>query len=103
MPNAVTRLVIDTERRDVFDVLRNGWLYSYWLRGARRIRSVDDDWPTVGSCIHHALGGFGLTVIRDSTTVRAVEDDTLLELGARARLLGEFLVRLRPRSTAARW
>lgn len=95
MSYAVTRLVVDTERRDVFDVLRDGWLYSYWLRGARRIRSVDENWPDVGSKLWHALGGFGLTMIRDSTTVRAVDDDSMIELGARARPLGAFCVRIR--------
>ncbi len=43
---------------DVFSVLADGWLYSGWVVGASRIRAVDEQWPAVGSKIHHSVGSW---------------------------------------------
>ncbi|WP_254186274.1 SRPBCC family protein [Paenarthrobacter aromaticivorans] len=41
---------------DVWNVIADGWLYSGWVVGASRIRAVDDQWPQVGSKLHHSVG-----------------------------------------------
>src|SRR3954470_21831528 len=40
----------------VFAVLDDACAYPRWVVGARRVRSVDPDWPSVGSRFHHAVG-----------------------------------------------
>lgn len=40
----------------VFDVLEDAAAYPRWVVGAHRIRSVDPDWPRVGSRFHHSIG-----------------------------------------------
>lgn len=55
--------------QDVFRVLGNGWLYPLWVVGASRMRDVSDDWPAVGSSLHHSFGSWPL-LVDDTTTVR---------------------------------
>lgn len=52
----------------VFEVLADGWLFPAWVVGASRMRAVDDDWPAVGSELHHSFGVWP-ALIDDSTTV----------------------------------
>jgi uncharacterized protein YndB with AHSA1/START domain len=40
----------------VFAVLDDACAYPRWVVGARRVRRVDPDWPSVGSRFHHAIG-----------------------------------------------
>lgn len=48
--------VINASTDDVWSVLSDGWLYPLWVVGASRMRDVDEDWPAVGSRIHHSVG-----------------------------------------------
>jgi uncharacterized protein YndB with AHSA1/START domain len=86
--------VIKTTPQRVWDVLCDGWLYPLWVVGASRMRDVDEDWPAVGSKLHHSVGVWpGL--IDDDTEVTDVEPMRMLELRAKGwPLLGEAVVRL---------
>ena len=76
---------------DVWKVIQEGWLYSGWVVGASRIRSVDDQWPAQGSRLHHSVGSWPF-LIDDSSRVTAVEPERKLELLARGWPLGEAKV-----------
>ncbi|GLY15997.1 polyketide cyclase [Kineosporia sp. NBRC 101677] len=86
----VQRLV-KASPQDVFSVLSDGWLYSGWVVGASRIRSVDANWPAVGSRIHHSFGVWP-AVIDDSTSVLDCVPDHRLVLKARGWPMGEATV-----------
>ncbi|MCS5715166.1 SRPBCC domain-containing protein [Herbiconiux sp. CPCC 205716] len=59
---------INASPEQVFDVLADGWLFPVWVVGASRMREVADDWPRVGSKLHHSFGVWP-AVIDDETTV----------------------------------
>ena len=74
-----------------FAVLCDPRTYPRWLAGASDMRSVDDDWPRVGSRFHHRVG-IGPFTISDSSKVLAIEPDRLLRLAVRARPLVSAVV-----------
>lgn len=76
-----TRLHIEASRDEVFDVLCDGEHYASWVVGARRIRAVDDGFPSPGTRLHHSVGVAPL-VVRDETLVLAADRPALLELEA---------------------
>ena len=76
----------------LFAVLVDPTTYPEWLIGAKKIRSVDANWPAVGSKFHHTVG-FGPLALRDSTSVRDMDDGRMLELEVRARPVLEAVVR----------
>ena len=53
---------------DVFAVLADGWVFPTWVVGASRMRDVEEQWPTVGSRLHHSFGVWP-ALIDDKTTV----------------------------------
>jgi uncharacterized protein YndB with AHSA1/START domain len=86
--------VIKTTPQRVWDVLSDGWLYPLWVVGASRMRDVDEDWPSVGSKLHHSVGAWP-ALIDDDTEVTDVEPLQRLALRAKAwPFLGEAAVRL---------
>ena len=68
---SVERVMKTTPQR-VWDVLADGWLYPLWVVGASRMREVDDDWPAVGSKLHHSVGVVAGRCIDDDTEVTDV-------------------------------
>lgn len=66
MSTVVRRLHCPPEA--VFRVIAEGWLFPSWIVGASRMRQVGDDWPAVGSQLHHSFGIWPL-LIDDRTTV----------------------------------
>jgi hypothetical protein len=84
-------LVFNTPASEVWKVIANGWLYSGWVVGASRIRSVDGHWPEAGARLHHSVGAWPL-LINDSTQVAAVVPGKSLELVARGWPMGEAKV-----------
>ena len=82
----------------VWDVLADGWIYPVFVVGASRMRDVDEDWPAVGSKLHHSVGTWPL-LIDDNTEVLECEPPTRLRLRARGWPAGEaeVLFRLEPR------
>jgi hypothetical protein len=66
----------------VWEVLADGWTYAAWLVGASHIRSVDPDWPVVGSKIRHSVGSWPF-VLNEVTSAVAVDPGRMLELEAR--------------------
>jgi uncharacterized protein YndB with AHSA1/START domain len=95
----VSRTVATTPDR-VFAVLADGWSYAAWVVGNSHIRDVDPDWPAVGARIHHSAGLWPLQ-FRDSTEVRAVVPDRMIELHAHLWPLGAAVIRIELRPTPA--
>ena len=83
--------VFNSPASSVWKVIADGWLYSGWVVGASRIRSVDAHWPEVGSLLHHSVGAWPL-LINDSTKVTAADPGRQLELIARGWPIGEAKV-----------
>ena len=72
----------------VWATLADGWLYSSWVVGTSKIRSVDAAFPAVGSKIHHAFGLWPF-LVQDETEVMACQPEQHLLLQARGGPLGE--------------
>jgi uncharacterized protein YndB with AHSA1/START domain len=83
---------------EVFAVLVDPATYPEWLVGARRIRSVDDDWPAPGSSFRHTIG-WGPARIPGSTSVRRCVAPLELVLSAGMGPLGEASVRFELEAT----
>jgi uncharacterized protein YndB with AHSA1/START domain len=77
----------------VFDVLTDGWTYATWVVGAARIRKVDEDFPAVGSQIHHSVGSWPI-LISDRTEIEKCEPPRLLQLKVAAWPAGAGRVRI---------
>ena len=101
---ATTQQTFSVSAPDLFDAIVDPETYPHWLVGARRIRSVSDDWPHPDSSFRHTVG-FGPLVIADDTTVRAIEAPRVLELLVRARPVLEAAVRFEVEvlPTGSRW
>ena len=78
----------------VWSVLADGWLYPLWVVGASRMREVDDEWPAVGSKLHHSLGTWPI-LVNDITEVTDATPGALLSLTAHARPTGTAAVTIR--------
>jgi uncharacterized protein YndB with AHSA1/START domain len=79
---SVNELTFNAPPQAVWDVLSDGWLYPLWVVGATRMRDVDENWPEVGSKIHHSAGVWPV-VVNDYTEV--LESAPLRQLVLRAR------------------
>lgn len=80
-------LSTDAPPAAVWAVLADGWRYADWVVGAKAIRDVDGDFPTVGARLHHRFG-IGRFTVDDSTVVEEVEEPRRIVLRARARPAG---------------
>jgi len=69
---------------DVFEIVSDPDTYPAWLVGAKRIRSVDPDFPGPGSSFEHEVGA-GPVSAHDESDVEHVEADRRLDLIVRAR------------------
>jgi uncharacterized protein YndB with AHSA1/START domain len=85
---------VNTTPDQVWNVLADGWLYPLWVVGATRIRDVEQDWPAVGSKIHHSVGVWP-AVLDDDTEVLGCEPGRSMRLRARGWPLGEAEVQIR--------
>ena len=86
-------------RRQVWDVIADGWTYSQWVVGNSRMRAVDPSWPAVGSKIHHTIGIWPV-VINDETEVESCTPEEELVLLAKTRPFGQARITLRLHDTA---
>lgn len=77
----------------VFAVFANGWLFPGWVVGSSRMRSVDRDWPHIGSKLHHSFGIWPV-VIDDETTVLEWRPSHRFIIQAAGWPMGEARVRL---------
>lgn len=71
------------EPKQVFDALRDGKSYGYWVVGTRKIRDVDPGWPAPGTAIHYTIG-YGPLRHDDRTEAVHYDPDRRLELEAKA-------------------
>ncbi|MDQ1633884.1 MAG: hypothetical protein QOJ32_693 [Frankiaceae bacterium] len=76
-----------------FAVLADGWLYGLWVVGASHIRDVEDEWPAVGTSIHHAFGAWPV-MVRDRTEVLESDPPNRLVLQARAWPAGQARIEI---------
>jgi hypothetical protein len=86
-------------RKQVWDVVADGWTYSQWVVGNSRMRAVEPSWPAVGSKIHHTIGIWPL-IINDETVVESCTPLEELVLLARTRPFGQARITLRLHDTA---
>ncbi|MBW0103964.1 SRPBCC domain-containing protein [Pseudonocardia sp. KRD291] len=90
---AVVSRLIEAAPAEVFDVLADGWLYPLWVVGATHMREVEEDWPAVGSRLHHSVGTWPV-MLDDHTEVLDVEWGRRIVLRARAWPSGEARVEI---------
>ena len=89
---STVEIEIPSPPEQVYAVLADGWTYAGWVVGATHIRDVDENWPAVGSRIHHSVGVWPLQ-LEDETRVRSVLPGTSLDLDAKAWPFGVAHVR----------
>jgi hypothetical protein len=77
----------------VFAVLADGWSYGHWVVGSTHMRDVDQDWPRIGSRIHHSVGAWPL-MAQQATRVVAVDPPNSIELEAELWPVGVAWIRL---------
>jgi hypothetical protein len=81
-------------RRQVWNVMADGWTYSQWVVGNSRMRAVDPAWPSPGSTISHSIGIWP-AVINDETLCEESVPLERLVLLAKGRPLGAARITLR--------
>lgn len=81
-------------RKQVWDVVANGWMYSQWVVGNTRMRAVAPNWPAPGSKIHHTIGVWPV-VVNDETVVESCTPLEELVLLAKVRPFGGARITLR--------
>jgi hypothetical protein len=69
---------IRASRRQVWDVIADGWTYSQWVVGNSRMRAVDPDWPAPGSTIRHSIGVWPLTIDDETVVEKSVPLEELV-------------------------
>ena len=85
--------ILPCRPEDVFDVLRDGWLFTTWVVGASRMRGQDATWPAVGTRIHHSFGVWPF-VIDDTTTVEVWDPPRAMTIRPKGWPIGEARVQL---------
>lgn len=88
---AIRQVLVDASPERVWAVLADGWSYEAWVVGTRKIRSVDPDWPALGSALDYTAG-FPPFQVEDRTVVRRVDPGHRLELEVQAPPLGSARV-----------
>ena len=81
-------------RRQVWDVVADGWTYSQWVVGNSRMRAVAADWPTEGTTIRHSIGVWP-AVINDETVVERCRPHEEVVLLAKLGPFGAARITLR--------
>ena len=81
-------------RKQVWDVIADGWTYSQWVVGNSRMRAVDPEWPNPGSTIEHSIGVWPM-VLDDKTVVEECVPLERLVLLAKGRPFGKARITLR--------
>lgn len=94
MSHNVRRMACRPE--DVFEVLRDGWVYPVWVVGAARMREVDARWPQAGSQLHHSVGPWPL-LIDDVTVSEEWDPPRRMVMTARGWPIGEARVTIEVR------
>lgn len=84
----------DASRRQVWEVMADGWTYSQWVVGNSRMRAVDANWPEPRSTIRHSVGIWPF-VIDDKTVVEDSRPLEYLVLRAKGRPFGAARITLR--------
>lgn len=81
-------------RKQVWDVIADGWTYSQWVVGNSRMRAVDPNWPNTGSTIEHSIGVWPM-LLDDETVVEECVPLERLVLLAKGRPFGKARITMR--------
>jgi hypothetical protein len=94
---AVRHRLIKVAPRTVWAVLADGSRYAEWVVGTSTSQPVRGHWPEVGAAIAYEIR-LGPLSLGNETVVRRCEEGTVLELEARAGVLGtaRIALELRP-------
>jgi NAD(P)-dependent dehydrogenase (short-subunit alcohol dehydrogenase family)/uncharacterized protein YndB with AHSA1/START domain len=84
---ARNRVHIHASPQDVFAVLSDPDRYPDWVVGAAGMRDADEDFPAVGTRLHHKVGSWPVG-LNDHTEVLEVDPPRRIALKAKARPLG---------------
>jgi hypothetical protein len=84
---AVNRRFVPHPPTAIFAVLGDGRSYDRWVVGTTKIRSVEPDWPAVGTRLHYQLGRSPARKDDETRSIR-YQPDTVLELEAVGRPFG---------------
>ena len=87
--------LIDRKPSAVFRVLADADSYEHWVVGSSDVWAEGDRWPARGSIFHHTQGAGPLKLVKDTTSVVAVQRPRRLVLEVRARPLMVARVELR--------
>ncbi|MGV0653984.1 SRPBCC family protein [Mycolicibacterium thermoresistibile] len=85
---------VPASRRQLWEVIADGWTYSQWVVGNSRMRAVDPEWPAPGSTIRHSIGLWPL-VINDVTVVEECVPLERIVLHAKGGPMGGARIELR--------
>lgn len=94
---AVRHRLIKADPRTVWNVLADGDRYAEWVVGTSETRPRRGRWPEVDSAIGYTVR-LGPVQVANETVVRHCEPGSVLELEARAGILGtaRIAIELRP-------
>ena len=84
---AIVKREMDCTAEEVFDVLLDAYLYPDWVVGAKSIRSVDDEWPSIGAAFYHRVGA-GAAEVKDKSEILELDAPRRLVLRTYARPAG---------------
>jgi hypothetical protein len=88
---AIRNVLIPCKPDAVWSVLADGYSYADWVVGTKKIHSVDQNWPHVGSSLRFTAG-LGRLSLTDFTTSRFCVPGSRLELEARALPFGSVRI-----------
>ena len=84
---AIVKRSMDCTPEEVFEVLLDAYLYPDWVVGAKSIRRVDDEWPSVGAAFYHRVGA-GAAEVKDKSEILELDSPRRLVLRTYARPAG---------------
>ncbi len=82
------RIELPATQDAVFDVLLDPYMFPKWVVGAKQTRTVDPDWPRIGSAFHHASGVAGDVTLKDKTELVEMSRPQSLVFQAYLRPIG---------------
>ena len=89
---AINRRVMALPADQVWDALSDGYTYSDWVVGTRKIRDVDDTFPAKGSRLHYTIGHFPLRHDSHTEVLDVDPSERRLDLAINSQPAGRFRV-----------
>jgi hypothetical protein len=101
---AVNRREMAETADDVWDVICDGFTYADWVVGTRKIRDVDDAFPTIGSKLHYTIGHRPFRHDSHTEVLDIDHASRCIELAIHSQPAGRFRVKITitPRASSSR-